>query len=68
MFEKIILETQAADGIIRKEIQHEQVRTQNFIDGKPGYITTRDIKRLGYADTADLIRHLKEQGYIEVND
>lgn len=62
---KVVLQIQAADGLIRKEIQHDQVRTQTFIDGKPGYVTTRDIKRLGYADSGELIRHLKQQGYTE---
>lgn len=63
MHEKIVLRKQAADCMIVKEIQHGQVKTQNVIDGKPGYTTTKDIRRMGYADTAELVEYLKQQGY-----
>lgn len=63
--EKIILTKQASDGLIQKEIQHGQVRTATFLDGKQGYVTTRDIKRLGYKNSTELIEHLKSQGYCE---
>lgn len=63
--EKIILTKQASDGLIQKEIQHGQVRTATFLDGKRGYVTTRDINRLGYKNSTELIEHLKSQGYCE---
>lgn len=62
---KIVLTKQADDGLIQKEIQHEQVRTATFVDGKQGYVTTRDIKRLGYKNSDELIEYLKSQGYCE---
>lgn len=63
MSEKIVLRKEAADGIIIKEIQFEQVRTQTIIDGTPAYTQTKDIKRLGYKDSKELIDALKVQGY-----
>ena len=64
--QSVFLKKQAADCLIVKEIKFGQVRTQNIIDGKAAYTTTKDIKRLGYADTAELIDYLKAQGYEEV--
>ncbi len=65
MHEKIVLRKQADDCLIVKEIQHGQVKTQNVIAGKPGYTTRKDIRRMGYADTAELVEYLKQQGYSE---
>lgn len=65
MDEKIVLKMQAADALIVKEIQFGEVKTQSFVDGKPGHIDRKDIKRLGYKDTAELVEYLKQQGYEE---
>lgn len=62
---KIVLKMQAADALIVKEIQFGEVKTQSFVDGKPGHIDRKDIKRLGYKDTAELVEYLKQQGYEE---
>lgn len=64
-FEKIIFHKQAQDGIVVKEIQHGVVKTQVFIDGKPGHIDRKDIKRLGYGSTAEYIKELAAQGYAQ---
>ena len=66
MDEAIVLQMQAADALIVKEIRFGEVKTQSFVDGKPGYIDRKDIKRLGYRDAADLVQHLKAQGYKEL--
>lgn len=63
--EKIIMSVQAADGEIIKEIQHGVVKTQTFIDGKPGHIDRKDIKRLGYKSLNEYLTTLKSQGYTE---
>lgn len=47
MDKKMIFKKQAADALIVKEIQFGEVKTQSFVDGKPGYIDRKDIKRLG---------------------
>jgi hypothetical protein len=65
MNESIFLQKQAADALIIKEIRFGEVKTQSFVDGKPGYIDRKDIKRLGYKDTAELVEYLKSQGYEE---
>ena len=65
MCEKIILKKQAQDALVVKEIQHGEVKTQSFIDGKAGYIDRKDIKRLGYSDLNEYIEELKKQGYIQ---
>lgn len=65
MDEKIVLKMQAVDALIVKEIQFGEVKTQSFVDGKPGHIDRKDIKRLGYKDTAELVEYLKQQGYEE---
>lgn len=62
---KIVLKMQAADALIVKEIQFGEVKTQSFVDGKPGHIDRKDIKRMGYKDTAELVEYLKQQGYEE---
>lgn len=61
----LTLYKQAADGLVIKEIKHGQVRTQTIIDGKAGYTDTRDIKRMGYGSTAELVEYLKAHGYTE---
>ena len=63
--EKIVMSIQAADGLIVKEIQHGVVKTQTFIDGKPGHIDRKDIKRLGYKNLNEYLTTLKTQGYTE---
>lgn len=65
MNEKIVFWKQAADALIVKEIQFGEVKTQSFVDGKPGYIDRKDIKRLGYKSTAEFVEYLKSQGYEE---
>lgn len=65
MNEKLIYKREAADGLIVKEIQHGEVRTQSFIDGKPGHIDRKDIRRLGYKDIAEYRAALEAQGYIQ---
>lgn len=64
MNEKIVYKKQAQDALIVKEIQHGEVKTQSFIDGKAGYIDRKDIKRLGYSDLREYTEALEEQGYI----
>ncbi len=66
MHDKIILKKQAADALIVKEVQHGEVKTQSFIDGKAGYIDRKDIKRLGYSNLDEYITALKKQGYTQV--
>ena len=66
MNEKLVFRKQAADALIVKEIQFGEVKTQSFVDGKPGHIDRKDIKRLGYKDTAEFVEYLKDQGYEEV--
>lgn len=61
--EKVILQIQAADGLIIKEIQFDQVKTRTIIDGKQGFTKTNDIKRLGFKTVEEYIKHLKAQGY-----
>lgn len=63
--EKIVFKMQAQDALIVKEIQHGEVKTQSFVDGKAGYIDRKDIKRLGYSDLNEYIAALKEQGYTQ---
>lgn len=65
MHEKIIFKKQAQDALVVKEIQHGEVKTQSFIDGKAGYIDRKDIKRLGYSDLNEYVEELKKQGYIQ---
>lgn len=65
MNEKLVYEKQAADALIVKEIQFGEVKTQSFVDGKPGYIDRKDIKRLGYKSTDEFVEYLKSQGYTE---
>lgn len=65
MHDKIIFKKQADDALIVKEIQHGEVKTQSFVDGKAGYIERKDIKRLGYADLNEYIAALKNQGYTQ---
>jgi len=60
----ITLEKQAADALIVKMVQHGVVKTQSFVDGKPGHIDNKDIKRLGYKSTHDYVLELINQGYI----
>lgn len=60
----ITLTFQADDALIVKKIQHGTVKTQSFIDGKPGHIDNKDIKRLGYKTTHNYVIALIEQGYI----
>lgn len=62
-FEKITLRKQAQDALIVKEVQFGEVKTQSFVDGKPGYIDRKDIKRLGYSSIEEYIETLKQQGY-----
>ena len=59
----ITLQKQAADALIVKMVQHGVVKTQSFVDGKPGHIDNKDIKRLGYKSTHDYILSLIDQGY-----
>ena len=66
MHDKITLKKQADDALIIKEIQHGEVKTQSFVDGKAGYIDRKDIKRLGYSNLNEYIKALKEQGYTQV--
>ncbi len=60
----ITLQKQAEDALIVKMIQHRVVKTQSFVDGKPGYIDNKDIKRLGYKNTHEYVLALIEQGYM----
>lgn len=66
MHDKITFKKQADDALIIKEIQHGEVKTQSFVDGKAGYIDRKDIKRLGYSNLNEYITALKDQGYTEV--
>lgn len=66
MHDKITLKKQADDALIIKEIQHGEVKTQSFVDGKAGYIDRKDIKRLGYSNLNEYITALKDQGYTQV--
>lgn len=63
MNEKMVFKKQAQDALIVKEIQFGEVKTQSFVDGKPGYIDRKDIKRLGFADLKEYTQALKDQGY-----
>ena len=65
MNEKIVFKKQAQDALIVKEIQFGEVKTQSFVDGKPGYIDRKDIKRLGYSSLNEYTEVLKEQGYFQ---
>lgn len=65
MNEKMVFKKQAQDALIVKEIQFGEVKTQSFVDGKPGYIDRKDIKRLGYADLKEYTEALKKQGYLQ---
>lgn len=65
MNNKMVFKLQADDALIVKEVQHGEVKTQSFVDGKAGYIDRKDIKRLGYADLNEYITALKEQGYTQ---
>ena len=65
MNEKMVFKKQAQDALIVKEIQFGEVKTQSFIDGKPGYIDRKDIKRMGYSDLEEYTAALKEQGYMQ---
>ncbi len=60
----ITLQKQAGDALIVKSIQHGVVKTQSFVDGKPGYIDNKDIKRLGYKSTHEFVLALIEKGYM----
>ena len=60
----ITLQKQAADALIVKMIQHGVVKTQSFVDRKPGHIDNKDIKRLGYKSTHEYVLELIKQGYI----
>lgn len=59
----ITLQKQAADALIVKSIQHGVVKTQSFVDGNPGHIDNKDIKRLGYKSTHEYVLALIEKGY-----
>lgn len=63
MNDKLVFKKQAQDALIVKEIQFGEVKTQSFIDGKPGHIDRKDIKRLGYADLNEYIDTLKKEGF-----
>lgn len=63
MNEKMVFKKQAQDALIIKEIQHGEVKTQSFVDGKAGYIDRKDIKRMGYSSLEEYIAALKDQGY-----
>ena len=63
MNKKIVFRKQAQDALIVKEIQFGEVKTQSFVDGKPGYIDRKDIKRLGYSDLQEYTEALTAQGY-----
>ena len=65
MNEKMIFKKQAQDALIVKEVQFGEVKTQSFVDGKPGYIDRKDIKRMGYANIEEYTAALKEQGYLQ---
>ena len=67
MTEKLVFKKQAADALIIKEIQFGEVKTQSFVDGKPGYIDRKDIKRMGYSDLEEYTKALQEQGYSQEN-
>lgn len=60
----ITLQKQAADALIVKQIQHGTVKTQSFVDGKPGFIDNKDIRRLGFKTTHEYVMSLIGQGYI----
>lgn len=60
----ISLTKKAEDALIVKKVQHGVVKTQSFVDGKPGHIDNKDIKRLGYKSTHEYVLALIEQGYI----
>lgn len=59
----ITLRIQAADAIIVKCVEHGEVKTQTVINGKVTLTERKDIKRLGYKTTEELIETLKAQGY-----
>ena len=61
----ITLRIQTVDGVIVKEIQHGEVKTQTYIGDKT-HIERKDIKRLGYKSEEELIEALKFSGYEEV--
>lgn len=63
MNEKMIFKKQAQDALIVKEVQFGEVKTQSFVDGKPGYIDRKDIKRLGYSNLKEYAEALAAQGY-----
>jgi hypothetical protein len=65
MNEKMIFKKQAQDALIVKEVQFGEVKTQSFVDGKPGYIDRKDIKRMGYVNLEEYTAALKEQGYLQ---
>lgn len=65
MNEKLIFKKQAQDALIVKEVQFGEVKTQSFVDGKPGYIDRKDIKRMGYASIEEYTASLREQGYLQ---
>lgn len=65
MNEKMIFKKQAQDALIVKEVQFGEVKTQSFVDGKPGYIDRKDIKRLGYSDLKEYAEALTAQGYVQ---
>lgn len=66
-FDKTILRKDSAEGFVIKEIQFDQVKTQNIIDGKPHHTQTRDIKRLGFTSTDEYIAHLRSRGFTVVS-
>ena len=60
----MILHKKSLEGIVTKEIQHGQVKTQTLIEGTACHTTTRDIKRLGFKDTDEYIKYLvNDRGY-----
>ena len=65
MNEKLVFTKQAQDAFIVKEVQFGEVKTQSFVDGKPGYIDRKDIKRLGYGNLKEYTEALKENGYTQ---
>lgn len=65
MSDKLVFKMQAQDAVIVKEIQHGEVKTQSFVDGKAGYIDRKDIKRLGYSDLKEYVAALEAKGYTQ---
>lgn len=63
LFQKTILRKDSAEGFVTKEIQFDQVKTQNIIDGKACHTRTHDIKRLGFASVDEYISYLQSEGY-----